>query len=63
MVNGAPLYNIGLMVPSYAQDSTLSFSNKDMPTFMGVTMRGNHTSEKETEDSNIVTRRSYYEDR
>jgi hypothetical protein len=55
MVNGTPLYNIGLIVPSYAQDGTLSFSNKDTPALMGVAMRGNHTSEKETEDSNIVT--------
>jgi hypothetical protein len=62
MVNGTPLYNIGLIVPSYAQDGTLSFSNKDTPALMGVAMRGNHTSEKETEDSNIVNRRSFYEE-
>jgi hypothetical protein len=54
MMNGAALYNSGLIVPSYAQESALSSSDTDMPTFMGVTTRRNHTSEKETEDSNIV---------
>jgi hypothetical protein len=34
----------------------------DMPTFTGAAMQGNHTSEKETEDSDIVTRGSYYEE-
>ena len=62
MMNGAPLYNSGLIVPFYAQESTLSSSNTDMPTFMGVAMLGNHTSEKETEGTNIVIPTSYYKE-
>ena len=33
-----------------------------MPTLMGVAMRGNHTSEKETEANDIVPPRNYYEE-
>ena len=62
MMNGGALYHSGLIFPSYAQKSTLSPSNTDMPTFMGVAMRGNYTSEKETEDSDIVAPRCYYEE-
>jgi aryl-phospho-beta-D-glucosidase BglC (GH1 family) len=63
MMNGSTLSNRSLIIPSHAQESNLSSSsNTDMPTFMGVAMRGNHTSEKETEDSDIVAPRNYYEE-
>ena len=55
---------MSLIVPSYAyaQESNLSFSNTDMPTFMGVAMRGSHTSEKETELSDTIAPSNYYEE-
>jgi hypothetical protein len=52
----------GLIVPSYAQESSLTTSNANDPVLMGVAMRGNYTSEKETESSEIVAPRNYYED-
>jgi hypothetical protein len=62
MMNGAALYNRSLIVSSYAQESSSSSSNSDMPMFMGVAMRGNYTSEKETEDNEIVAPSDYYEE-
>jgi Cellulase (glycosyl hydrolase family 5) len=58
--------NITLMsavpiVPSSAQQSGQP-SNANMPTLMGVAMRGNHTSEKETEANDIVPPSDYYEE-
>jgi hypothetical protein len=37
-------------------------SDTNMPTLMGVAMRGNHTSEKETEANEIVPPSDYYEE-
>jgi Cellulase (glycosyl hydrolase family 5) len=57
------LYGItSLIVPSYAQESNLSSSNTDLPTFMGVTMRGSHTSEKETQVSDTIAPSNYYDE-
>lgn len=50
------------MVPSYAQESSSSSSSANNPVLMGVAMRGNHTSEKETEENEIVAPRNYYEE-
>jgi len=58
--NGTALYNSGLVVSSYAQESVLSSSSANNPVLMGVAMRGNHTSEKETEENEIVAPRNYY---
>jgi hypothetical protein len=53
-------YNRSLLVPSYAQENSLpSGSNSQL---MGVAMRGNHTSEKENEENEIVAPRNYYEE-
>jgi hypothetical protein len=52
-------YIIGV-VPSYAQESSLPSSTNNM--LMGVAMRGNQTSEKETEENEIVAPRNYYEE-
>jgi hypothetical protein len=46
---------------SYAQQSGQP-SSTDMPTLIGVAMRGNHTSEKETRDSRTVAPSDYYEE-
>jgi hypothetical protein len=60
---GSTLYGItSLIVPSYAQESNLSSSNTDLPTFMGVTMRGSHTSEKETQVSDTIAPSNYYDE-
>ncbi len=52
----------GLIIPSYAQESSLSTSTTNEPVLMGVAMKGNYTSEKETEASEIVAPRNYYEE-
>jgi hypothetical protein len=62
MMNGSTLYNSSLIVPSYAQESSLPSSSTTSPVLMGVAMRGNHTSEKETEENDIVAPRNYYEE-
>jgi hypothetical protein len=62
MMNGSTLYNSSLVVPSYAQESSLPSSSTTSPVLMGVAMRGNHTSEKETEENDIVAPRNYYEE-
>jgi hypothetical protein len=61
-MNGSTLYNSSLIVPSYAQESSLPSSSTTSPVLMGVAMRGNHTSEKETEENDIVAPRNYYEE-
>lgn len=69
MMNGGPL-NIksisvegsGLIVPSYAQESSLTTSTTSDPVLMGVAMRGNYTSEKESGVSEIAAPRNYYEE-
>jgi hypothetical protein len=61
-MNGSTLYNSSLVVPSYAQESSLPSSSTTSPVLMGVAMRGNHTSEKETEENDIVAPRNYYEE-
>jgi hypothetical protein len=50
------------VVSSSAQQSGQPSSNTNMPTLMGVAMRGNHTSEKETEANDIVPPSDYYEE-
>jgi hypothetical protein len=60
MMNGVR-YDSDLIVPSYAQESSSS-SSANNPVLMGVAMRGNHTSEKETEVSDVVAPRNYYEE-
>ena len=50
------------IVSSSAQQSGQPSSNTNMPTLMGVAMRGNHTSEKETEANDIVPPSNYYEE-
>ena len=60
-MNGTALQNAGPIASSYAQQSGLS-SPTEMPTLMGVAMRGNHTSEKETEANEIVPPSNYYEE-
>jgi hypothetical protein len=63
MVNAGTFYNMkSTMVPSYAQESSLSSSSANNPVLMGVAMRGNYTSEKETEDNEIVAPRNYHEE-
>jgi hypothetical protein len=62
VINGTGLYNSGLVVPSHAQESVLPSSSANNPVLMGVAMRGNHTSEKETEENEIVAPRNYYEE-
>jgi Cellulase (glycosyl hydrolase family 5) len=49
-------------IPSYAQESSQTTSTTNDPGLMGVAMRGNYTSEKETEASEIVAPRNYYEE-
>jgi hypothetical protein len=49
------------IVSSSAQQSGLP-SNTNMPTLMGIAMRGNHTSEKQTEANDIVPPSDYYEE-
>jgi hypothetical protein len=53
-------YGRSLIVPSYAQENSLPSSSND--PLMGVAMRGNYTSEKETEEKEIVAPRNYYEE-
>jgi hypothetical protein len=60
MMNGAVLLCATPIASSYAQQSVSS--STDMPTLMGVAMRGNHTSEKETEVNEIVAPSGYYEE-
>jgi Cellulase (glycosyl hydrolase family 5) len=61
-MNGSTLYNMSLIVPSYAQGSAIS-SNTDTPTYIGVAMKGNYTSHKEIgEDSDDVAPSNYYEE-
>jgi hypothetical protein len=60
MMNGAALLCATPIASSYAQQSVSS--STDMPTLMGVAMRGNHTSEKETEVNEIVAPSGYYEE-
>jgi Cellulase (glycosyl hydrolase family 5) len=63
MVNTGAFYTMrSPIVPSYAQESSFSSSSANNPVLMGVAMRGNHTSEKETEDNEIVAPRNYYEE-
>ena len=62
VINGTSLYSSGLVVPSHAQESVLPSSSANNPVLMGVAMRGNHTSEKETEENEIVAPRNYYEE-
>jgi Cellulase (glycosyl hydrolase family 5) len=50
------------IVSSSAQQTGQPSSNTNMPTLMGVAMRGNHTSEKETEANDIVPPSNYYEE-
>ena len=50
------------IVSSSAQQTGQPSSNTNMPTLMGVAMRGNHTSEKETEANDIVPPSDYYEE-
>ena len=60
-MNVTALLSTTPIASSYAQQSGLS-SSTDMPTLMGVAMRGNHTSEKETEANDIVPPSDYYEE-
>jgi hypothetical protein len=53
-------YGRSLIVPSYAQENSLPSSSNN--PLMGVAMRGNYTSEKETEEKEIVAPRNYYEE-
>jgi Cellulase (glycosyl hydrolase family 5) len=62
VINYTALYNSGLVIPSYAQDSVSPSSSPNNPVLMGVAMRGNHTSEKETEENEFVAPRNYYEE-
>jgi hypothetical protein len=60
-MNGAALSNGAIIASSYAQESALSPSDRSNQVLMGVAMRGNLTSEKQTEDNEIVAPRNYYE--
>jgi Cellulase (glycosyl hydrolase family 5) len=60
-MNGAALSNGAIIASSYAQESALSPSDTSNQVLMGVAMRGNLTSEKQTEDNEIVAPRNYYE--
>jgi hypothetical protein len=60
VMNVTALLSATPIASSYAQQSGLS-SSTGMPTLMGVAMRGNHTSEKETEANDIVPPSDYYE--
>jgi hypothetical protein len=51
-----------LFLPSYAQESSLTTATTNDQVLMGVAMRGNYTSEKETDASEIVAPRNYYEE-
>jgi hypothetical protein len=62
VINYTNLYYSGLVVPSNAQESVSPSSSVNNPVLMGVAMRGNHTSEKETEENEIVAPRNYYEE-
>jgi Cellulase (glycosyl hydrolase family 5) len=62
VISGTALYNSGLVVLSNAQESVMPSSSANNPVLMGVAMRGNHTSEKETEENEIVAPRNYYEE-
>jgi hypothetical protein len=58
--SGGFLYNNGILIPSYVQGSG-SPASSDNQMLMGVAMRGNHTSEKETDESEAVVPGNYYE--
>ena len=60
-INGFSLSYDAIVASSYAQASTSSPTATSNQVLMGVAMRGNHTSEKQTEESNIVAPRDYYE--
>jgi hypothetical protein len=62
VMNCTALYNSGLVIPSHAQESVLPSSSANNPVLMGVAMRGNHTSEKQTEENEIVAPGNYYEE-
>jgi hypothetical protein len=70
MTNGSALYinsvssfeGSSLIVSSYAQESGLSSPDTNNQVLMGVAMRGNHTSEKQTEENEIIAPRNYYEE-
>jgi hypothetical protein len=57
--SGVFLYNNDILIPPYVQGSG-SPSGSDNQ-LMGVAMRGNHTSEKETDESEAIVPRNYYE--
>ena len=58
MTNGGIFIKNDPLAFSYAQDSNPSM---DIPAMMGVAMRGNYTSEKESEDSKTAAPSDYYE--
>jgi hypothetical protein len=60
-INGIALSNGAIVTSTYAQESTLSQSGTSNQVLMGVAVRGNYTSEKQTDDSEIVAPRNYYE--
>ena len=60
-MNGIVIQNAGPVLSTYAQPSG-SPSTTEIPTLMGVAMRGNYTSEKETEANEIVAPSDYYEE-
>ena len=60
-MNGNALHQTFPVSPLYAQQSSSS-PPTEMPTLMGVAMRGNHTSEKEREGNDIVPPSNYYEE-
>jgi hypothetical protein len=57
--SGVFLYNNDILIPPHVQGSG-SPSGSDNQ-LMGVAMRGNHTSEKETDESEAIVPRNYYE--
>jgi hypothetical protein len=61
VIPGITPQSMSPIATSYAQQSGLS-SPAEVPTLMGVAMRGNHTSEKETEANEIVPPPNYYEE-
>jgi len=60
-MNGNVLQQTFHVTPLYAQQPSSS-PPTEVPTLMGVAMRGNHTSEKETEANEIVPPSNYYEE-
>jgi Cellulase (glycosyl hydrolase family 5) len=61
MICGPAVYNNGIIAYTYAQDNTQSPAGISNKVLMGVAMRGNNTSEKQTEENDIVAPSNYYE--